>query len=275
MTPRRLSDLYVIGAPVVFDDGEGDPIEVWLQKISPLDHETALRRANLIRARVLARHADQSTDYEIARLEAEEMTAEDRISYLVMDAVSKKIPAYEAEASSEEPWSKDGYLQGLRDAWSDGLDERYQKDPEDPDALNVFNEMNKFMAIIEKRVEGEKVNLKREFEEKDEAWVLEQVTSKFLDGKADTAWLNEFRRAEIWLATREANNHRKHYFEKRDELDEVSQEVLVRLLNEYRALSVDATEGKDSAAQDSSSDLSESPENQETQTPSGLQAAEA
>ncbi len=268
--PRRLSDLYVLGKTVSFDDGAGDPVEVWLQKISPLDHEAALRRANQARAQVLARQEADNIDRDIASLEAEELGPQSRIEYLVLDQVAKKAPALESEIASEEPWSENGYLQGLRDAWTDELAQRYLENPEDPEALHVFSEMKKFTEAVQERIEAEKDDIRADFEGRDEQYIFDKVVEKFLQNRADTVWLAEFRRAEIWLGTRDPKNRRKRYFEERSEIDELSQEVLIRLLTEYRSLIADPIEGKDLAAPHNSSESSESPENQETENPSGL-----
>ena len=272
MTPRRLADLYVVGKEVVFDDGAGDPVKIWLQKISPLDHETALRRANLTRSRILARNEASAVEADTALFEAEQMGHESRVEYLIVDAVQKKMPAFEAEAAAEEPWSKDGYLQGLRDAWADGLEARYLEDPEDEEALHVFNEMKKFSDIVQERIEEEKESVRADLETRDEKWVLNEVADRFLQSRADLSWLTEFRKAEVWLAARDPKNHRKRYFDDRSDVDELAQEVLIKLLEEYRDLIVEPVEGKDSAAQDTSLPSSESPDKQETDAPSGLTA---
>ena len=50
---RSLKDLYVVGKEVVLTDGEGG-VTVWLQKLNPVDHDTALRKANARRGATLA-----------------------------------------------------------------------------------------------------------------------------------------------------------------------------------------------------------------------------
>jgi hypothetical protein len=275
MGRRRLADLFVVGREVVFDDGNGEAVKVWLQKISPLDHQNALRRANQARARVLARQLSDGSEWDISVAEATEMKREDKVNYLVMDEITGRIPAWEAELGSEEEWSKDGYLDGLKDSWEDGLSRRYQEDPTDEEAVHVFAEITRYTQIVEQRIDDEKEALTRDYEQRTDEEITHKVAEKLNQSKGDIAWLNEFRRCEIWLAVRDPRDHNKRYLESREELDMCSQEVLLRLLDEYREMSVDVTEGKDLPEPDNSSDSSESLENPEPAQASGLQAATA
>lgn len=266
---RRLSDLFVVGREVTFDDGQGEPVKVWLQKISPLDHSTALRRANQARAKVVARQLDDTSEWEVSLTEAVEMTRAAKIDYLVMDEITGKIPAWEAELADEEEWKKDGYLQGLKDSWEDGMSKRYADDPTDEEAAHVFNEMQRYTDLVQKQIEGERENRTRDFDTQDEEWLNHKVAEKLNQAKGDIAWLNEFRRSEIWLAVRDPRNHNERYFDSREELDLLSQPVLIRLLTEYSEISVDPTEGKGSPEPDNSSDSSDSPESPEPAPASG------
>lgn len=266
---RRLSDLFVVGREVVFDDGQGDPVTVWLQKISPLDHSTALRRANQARARVVARQLDDASEWEVSITEAVEMSREAKIEYLVLDEIQGKLPAWEAELGDEEEWKKDGYLQGLKDSWDDGMSDRYAQDETDEEAAHVFNEMKRYTDLVQKQIDGEKENRTRDFETNDDDWLNHKVAEKLNQAKGDIAWLNEFRRSEIWLALRDPRDHNVRYLDSRDELDMLSQQVLIKLLTEYSEISVDPTEGKGSPEPDNSSDSSDSPESPEPAPASG------
>src|SRR4051812_31682431 len=62
---RRLSDLYVVGKTVVFEDPEGD-VEIYLRRPNPFEHEEALREGNLARAKMALRMKDPASDeYQI------------------------------------------------------------------------------------------------------------------------------------------------------------------------------------------------------------------
>lgn len=270
---RSLADLYVVGRNVVFDDGTGDPITVWLQKLNPVEHETAMRRAAGARARVIS--GKDEAEIELAHDEAASFGRAGWIEYLSSEALGHKLPSLEAELAAEEEWSENDYLQGLKDVWAASMEEALKEDPDDVSAIKVRDELARFQEQLEKRVEGERERIIRDFDSKADEDLERRVVDRLIVTRADLAWLNEFRKCEIWMATRDPDNRRVKYFEKREELDHLSHEVMVRLMQEYQELAVDPQEGKGSGATPNSSSSSESPDEQETDESSGLVEATA
>lgn len=273
MGKRRLTDLYRVGKELTFDDGGGEPITVYLRKLNSVDQETAIRKANAARARVYATGRDPESD-EYAELLSQAIdigTREDLISYLIQGRLAEFTTAKEAELAAEEEWSKDGYLDGLRESWDDEIQERYHVDPEDSEARHVYAELERFAEQIKPFVEDEKSNLESLYAEKTLAELRELVAQELVSISADIAWVREYRKCELWLATREQDG-RTRYFESRAEVDELPTEVVQRLTEEFQSLNVSAPEGKDSRATDDSSLSSEPPEPVEITPSSGLVA---
>jgi hypothetical protein len=263
---RRLTDLYVVGKEIVLDDGRGDPITVWLQKLNPIEHETAMRRAAGVRARVSA--GKDQAEVEMAEDEAAQLGREGWIEYLISDTLSRKLQAIEAEVAAEEEWSEDGYLQGLKDVWEASMKKLYEDEPEAPEAIAVKERLQEFQDALEKRIEGERDSLRKDYESKSDEDLLRRASDKLMATRADLAWLTEFRKCEVWLATREPENHREKYFTSREELDDLSHEAIVRLMTEYSDLNLDPNEGKDLGETQTSSPSSETPERPEAETSS-------
>lgn len=270
---RRLSDLYVVGKELVFDDGSGEPLTIWLQKLNPMEHEAAMRRAAGARSRIMS--GKHEVELEMAQDEAASFGRVGWIEYLTSDALGKKLHSLEAELAAEEEWSKDDYYQGLKDAWEASLEQALVEDPDDMSALKVQEELNRFREQLEKRVEGERERITADYETKEDDDLERRVVDRLIGTRADVAWLTEFRKCEIWLAARDADDHHAKYFESREEVDQLSQQVLVRLMHEYQDLGVDPLEGKASGATPDSSPSSASPETEGTDVPSGLVAATA
>lgn len=268
---RRLTDLFVVGQEVVIDDGNFEPITVWLQKLNPVEHETAMRRASGARARVLSGKNEE--EIEMAQDEAAQITREVWIEYLVSDALGKRISALEAELSAEEEWSENDYLQGLKDVWEATLEKALEEDPEDISARKVQEELDRFRQQLDERIEGERATLVKDFEAKHDEDLERRVVDRLLQTRADLAWLNEFRKCEVWLSTREPENHRKKYFHSREEVDELAHETLMKIMTAYQSLAVDPLEGKDSGATQTSSSSSVSPDQVETAGASGPEVA--
>src|SRR5690606_23136648 len=150
---KKLTDLYVVGKEITLDDGRGNETTVWLQKLNPVEHETAIRRANGKRAATLqlkrldSDHPDrQPFASEISELAS---SRELMLDLLVADKLTKVMEAREAELAAEDEWAEDDYIQSLRDAWEDGLKEKYFSDDRDEESERVLNELKRFNEQLE------------------------------------------------------------------------------------------------------------------------------
>lgn len=258
---RRLSDLYVVGKELTFDDGaEGeDPITVWISKISPIEQRNAADEAAAERARVLRTRNLPADSTEKMRMfdQLVEMGGDDRetlVNYLISPKMYEAEQSAEARLAAEDPWSKDDYLQGLQDLWNKEHQERYLKDPEDEDALQTFNELKKFAEEVEEAVADEREALAAGYEGESTEEMQAKAVDLLISTEADFAWMNEFRKWQVFYAVRYDDNHKERYFESREEVDMVDSDVFARLLQEFLDLSVDVTEGKDSEETPNSSE---------------------
>ncbi len=279
---RRLGDLYKRGTTLQVGDGdEADVVEVWLQKMNPLDHETTLRKANAARARIMMiRNNVESEEYLAVYSDVCDFGGrENLINYLVQDALGEKAQSIEAELAAEEVWSEDDLLQGLRDAWAGGLADKYadtaagDESERDPDAVRVFKKLKEFADQVDKALEAESASLTRDYESTSLEELRTIVTRRFIESRANAAWLDEFQSWQLYFGVREPDDHKKRYFEERYEIDELEPEVRRRLREAYEELMVDPTEGKDSPQTTASSASSEQPEVAATDAPSGPMAA--
>jgi hypothetical protein len=280
---RRLTDLYITGKTIAIDDGTTEtdpdsgeevsfePITVYLRKLNPIDQETCLRRANAERSKVLSiRNKPESPEYEGFVNDCIGMTPTERIELIMAQEVVQFRSARESEIAAEEEWSNDRYLDGLLESWQNGLEVEYALDPENPEAKRVFEEMSRYQKIVDDLVDAEIESLRLGYERMEPEDLNEMVVEKLISFAADSAWLQEYRRSEIWLSVRESDDHKRRYFESREEVNDLSLEVMQRLVSEYAAMNVPATEGKDSAATQASSDSSEQPKQEEAVVTSGL-----
>lgn len=275
MKKRRLGDLYQVGRQIEIDDDSDDPVAVWVQKLNPLETEKAARRASANKARILlARNDRESEEWMTTYSEVSEMPRSSLVELCIGEEVAKAYESADAEIAAEDQWAKDGYLQGLQDAWNDGLikvhDAADEADPDFAEAERVFSELTRFDGIVGKRVQGERDRLLRDYEEvpKHELW--EKVVGKLFDIRGDNAWIREFRRSQLWLAVREPEDHKKLYFAKREEIDALPTPVLTTLMETMESLLVDPTEGKDLPPTQDSSPPSEQRDEGETADSSGL-----
>jgi hypothetical protein len=259
---RRLEDLYIRGRQVVIDDGTGDPVTVWMQKLNPLEHEKAIRKAGAAKARVLMALRDiDSEEYQEAYSDVVDLgPREALVEYLIADESAKIRDAKETELSFADEWRDENYLQGLRDAWEDPdapLKDVYATNPDDEEAHRVFLELKRFADQVAAEVDPEIEALKQDWVDAPEEDIRKKTLERFIELRAGLAWLREFRRAEVYFGTRDSEDHRKYYFASRDQVDGLANEVFFQLSTACQDLMVEPAEGKDSPKTPSSSPSSE------------------
>lgn len=271
---RALKDLYRRGRIVVLDDeeievdGDGnevalEPAKVWLQKPSHIEFEAGQRAANAAKARVLAlRRNTDSIEYLAITAPAESMTREELVDFLSMQAMVEKQPVIEAELAAEEEWSKDQYLEGLREAWVD-LQVEYVGLPDEeksPESKRVFAELQRFRDELDARASGVARAVAKDLEGASEERMRTQVIDTYLDLEASQAWLTEIRYQRLLYGVRDPENHSKRLLLTKDDLAELSDETRNRLLEEMEALVVDVLAGKGSLGSRASLPSAEQPE---------------
>lgn len=274
---RKLDDLFITGRPFTLDDGHGEPVEVWLQKMNPLEADKALRKANAAKARVLMQRADEDSDEwlemyaDIANFDKDALA-----EYLIGDAISEYRQSREAEMAAEEEWSKDGYLEGLRDSWEDELRDRPEEDEERQKCLA---ELRRFNDSVDPLIADERTRLIADELSKPDEELRRQAVRRFLDIRAGSVWVAEYNRYELAYGVRDPEKHDVYYFVGRDgepDLDRVRRlvpETFTPLHQAYQQLIVPPAEGKDLPAAPSSSPPSEHSDEVATEQPSGPPAA--
>lgn len=274
---RKLQDLYITGREVEVTGPNGSEV-VWIQKVTSVEQEAILRKANAARARVLMYRNDRdSEEYQSQYSEVADFGDRDfLISYLIQNDLNELRASREAELAAEEKWATDNYLEGLRDAWegtddTDGLKQVWLKDPDDPEASRVYRVLKEFAEEADKLIEPEAEFLKKQYEDVADEEVMHKVVCQFLESKADSAWMRESARSEVFYAVRLQEDHTKQYFESRSEVDLLHPDVLGQLARAYQELRVDPVEGKGSAGTGDSSLSSEESAPEETEPSSGLQ----
>jgi hypothetical protein len=278
---RRLSDLYVVGKEATINDNTGEePVVVWIQKLNPLDNDNALRRAAAARARYLAyRKEPDSDEYRAALSDVTDFATRDTlIDMVARDEILVRRMRVEAEMGAEDEWSKDDYLQGLHDAWegnpdSPGLKERYAIERDDPEAKRVLEELGRFNKQVDQRMEGEREEVRRDYEHKTDDDLTSIAVERIIESRATTQFMREYENEMLLAAVRELEDHKKRYFIDRAEVDGLDQKVHRQLLEHLQMVTVERDEGKGSRGIPASSLPSEPSETVETEPSSGLATA--
>lgn len=248
---RRLSDLYVVGKELSFNDGaEEEPIKVWLSKISPIEQRDAADQATKVRARILSLKNSPAASSErllyVDQFNDLGLTSRDEIiAFVAGSKIQESLTSNEHRISSEDAWAKDNYLKSLQDAWNDGLSDAWIKDPDgDPEAARVYSELKRFSDEVQAASDEDRQNILAEFDHVSDDDLVNQAVDKIIEAEADFTWLNEFSYYQIFYATREIDDHKQRYFESVDEVKSVDNTVITELVTCYREMTVEGVEGK-------------------------------
>jgi hypothetical protein len=247
---RRLSDLYVVGEEMTFEDPGGDePIVVWVQKLSPVQHEAVLRDSGAARAPILAlKHLPLGHD-DLAPYESELEESLRHIS-MVDILVAKKEGAIRAakedEVAAEDEWDKENYLQSLTDAWNESLMVEWAKDNSHVEAARVHDELERFNAAVDKKTKGAMRHVRRDYESMSDEETHLEALHQIIDFASDIRWMTEYRRQELYYAVRVSEeDNRTLYFEDVGEVGELSAQVFQQLLSTFQNLTLNPLEVKD------------------------------
>ena len=263
-TPR-LGDLYVLGRNFTVKgetpDGEVE-IPVWLQKLNPSEHEKAFIAANSARAVVYALkrehdlpNEEKSKQFLAIETEIDEISQskEALVDLLAMTRTMELRVRREQELAHEEEWHEGNYYQGLVDAWLEELQERFEKNPEDPEAKRVQEELARFNQIVEQRVEKERNQEVQKLLSRPDEVLRKEAIDMLIESQSDAVWVNEFRRHQIYYATRDPET-KERYFNSVEEVFSLDPRIELQLNSFMDELNVDSTTGKSSQELQDSSD---------------------
>jgi len=249
MVRRRLTDLYKYGRSVTIEDPDGgEDFVVWVQKMNPLQHETALNDANMVRAHLMSLRRLPLDDERLALYltEVEDQVGNDPREFLALTKEASIRMAKEDEVAAEDEWAKDNYIQSLRDSWTEGMSDRYHVDNEDEEASRIWEELKRFNDQVQVKVDADMKHVRDEVSYLSDDEVTEKILHQVIEGHANSKWIREFRRLEIFYATRVSEEEKDVlYFESVKEVQELSGEVFNLLSDAYTSLNLQPVEVKD------------------------------
>ena len=248
---QKLSSLYVVGKDVEFEDSDGNRFSVWLQKLSPIQKEAVVRRANARRQAVLAvkrrPQQDESVKPFVDQVLADFSERDLMIEFLEAEDINNEREKREAEIAANDEWSKDGYLDGLLDAWEGDLNykDAWIADPNAPEPKRVKEELSRFADEVEKAMETARRRIHRDYEDISDDELVEKLVEKAIDVQADIRWLETFRRGELQMSVRYPDDHNELVFKEYEDLENLQSEVLEALFAAYGEIQVNISEGKE------------------------------
>lgn len=257
---RRLTDLYSRGEEVKIDDGDGEPVVLWIRKMTPADAELAYLKASAKRASFLAQGKEDPPSDQFVTLKSQvgEFTQEHLVLWTTTTEMLKREPMVESRVAHLDEWEKERYLESLAERTADEDFKRKAEElPEDEEIVRVGKELERFNVQVAKEVETERLTVEREMEGLSDAELRDMVIRNMLESQADAQWLQEFQRCQIWRCVFYGDNRKERAFQTRDEVNDLQSEAIEALAVVIDRLHVADLEGKDSQQTQTSSEESE------------------
>jgi hypothetical protein len=275
---RRLGDLYVRGKEVSVNDGTGDPVLIWLQKLSEVERDAVFRRATAAKTRYMleSQHEESELFASVLGSVLDYIDRDGRVSIIIGEELAKARERVEEQLTADEDgWGKDDKIKGLIDAWAGtddepGLAATYAEDEADPEALRVKAELDAFEVAVEAGVDQERQRLERDWSDAPDNDLARFATREVLKRRADETFMREYMRQQVFYCVRDLEDHHSRYFGTVGEVDDLDDRIRQFLEQQCVALTVSLMEGKDSPASPASSNSSEPTSEVEVSEDSGL-----
>lgn len=252
----KLQDLYRRGKEHTITDEDGNKAVFYLKKLNPIESKTALEKANASRARYLLQKRDTGSDaYLNIMADLAELSDDELAATASAPELAGKLKAIEAEVASRDEWTKEDYFTTLKDSWEDKYKEIYGRtrgtteesdfsDEEIADAERVLSEMERFDLQVQEEVDKETARLVRDNKRLDREELEIKCVNDAFDRRSNGAWVETYYQYQVYFATVDKKDKKTRLFDSIEEVLALEAEVYLQLLGGYRALEVDAVEGK-------------------------------
>jgi hypothetical protein len=247
---RSLFDLFVLGEEVSFDDGSGEPVVIWVQKLTQGETQECVEMARPAKQKIVSiKRLDDDNPLKLRYLDELESngyeTEQDFIEYVLRDKINESLISARERIAAEEEWSKDEYLVGLQKAWNDELYLRWLQNPEDEEAIRVFEELKRYTDQVTEEAKADKNELIYEIQDLSLDALKRKAMNSLIEEHSDNALINEFRKFQLYYAVRNNDDRSQKYFDSADQIKFLPDTVLNKIQNVFNDLSVDGFEGKE------------------------------
>lgn len=246
---RKVSDLFRVKTSTSIMDENGVEYEFDVYKLSDPEVEecvehTLKTRSKYIAIKRLPDDAVEKQRYWDDFYEHGFQTDEDFISFLVGKDLHKvHASAYEKTAHEPE-WYDDSYLIGLQDAWNNGLEDKFNEDPEHEEAKRVHDELQRFSEQVREKVDDEQASMREEFGELTSEKLRKKAFDVYLDEIGKNKQNSDYVDYQLLYSVKWAGTD-DPAFEDIEDVKRSSSKVKDKLLSALVELVVSDSEGKD------------------------------
>lgn len=247
---RRLTDLFAKGKLVdVLDENGEVALQVWVRKMTPADAEIAYLKASARRASILSMGKEEplSDAYLALKGEIDLFSKENLVAWCVGAEMVERSPQVQTRISFDPEWAEENYLLSLQERLSTpDFQAKTAELPDDLEVKRVHSELERYGLQVTEALDLAEKEIAVEMNSKSDDELREKVVQAMLDSQADSAWLLEFSKCQVWRCVFDSDKKSQRMFTTREEVDEMQAEVLQQLVAGVDLVHVPDKEGKDS-----------------------------
>jgi hypothetical protein len=243
---RKLEELWNASEEFDFSPASDGSFMVNVRKLGPTEQQLAAREASSARTTFVLMAKDEKSPHNINMLyDLESISREDKITQLAMAELADQREKIEQEVSAFEEWKKDGKLQGLVDAWEDGLLQEWLKGEGErsEESERVYGEMQRFTEEVESKLSNELEIAKKKFENLDDDEINQKMVNAQVEYDSSAEWLRVFRMYQIKYGVRDIETN-EPIFESVEEIAGVPTDLFRRMLDAVIKLNLPITQVK-------------------------------
>lgn len=241
LAKKTLQDLFVQGKEHEFTDGE-TTIKIYFKKLNSFEAETSFKKANAAKAKIgaIKFKADDDEDRLSYYAEVYDLgdSVEDLADLVLADTIADTYLKAEQRISEKDKWKKENRLQGLFDAWRDGLSDEYQMD-KSKESVDVFEQLQEFSEEVKESADKDLEREKRDLVVKPLDVLQRNLVDKMIDIEANRKWVIEYNKWELYYSARDPEDHSVKIFESREFIDEIDDAFYSQIMTAYKQILVD------------------------------------
>lgn len=273
---RRVTDLFVEGTEMVLD--EHDPVIVWINKLNPFQVDEARKDGQAARTRyTLALNDPRSEESQEFDLRSANLDDDTLAAGMAQAKYQQFLVAAADDMRSDKEWAEKS---NALDRASEQLADRPVDDPERV-AMDKLAE--EYYAELEERADAKREAEREGLRALPHEELRQKYRQQWIEERATSAFLTEYRITELWYALRECFSsgkddngrwkhekcdHRIKLLDDRQQVRQLPDELIRQARHAVENLVVDDRSSKDSAEARKSSGSSPRPNAQEGSAPS-------
>lgn len=275
-TAPHLSDLFTTGTMIELNFGEGNNLQLWLERPTTLQQDDAMNKAKAKRARLMAAFRDEKSDEHIALEDELVSKATDEVidELIALDEENFKRQSvsevlYGPEGSDWGEFGQD-YLE-LLDAtqsrlfeirdFNDGLSEEDQhlaiRIDKDEEIKRLEEQQFKFQREADARKKQLIDDRRKELGRVERAKLVDDLRKARIELEGQLVWFGEYRLRMLYYSVRYPDKKVRRYFDSMDQLLSLPAWVQQQILSEYDVFDAGGEDVKKLASLLNSSDSSE------------------